>query len=157
MLFLLRHGAIVFQSLIGWWKPTINSIFYFHILLLLLFSQWLKIDTQVVNFHELFSRHLCSSRWQCATRNSILFSNLSHIGCCIYDCNDHNSHWTDWYFKFQTWYFVITSTIYIDLMLLRLKNHFALSKFLLYKFCYIQVSLLWKWLDVWPDQLTTSS
>ena len=177
--FLLRHGANVFLALIGWRKPAINFIFYFHILLhdfrwnnLLLVRQWLKIDTQFctqisVSFSQGFL--VLQPWWQCATRNSIFLSNLSltfhffvnfikrlrlhllwsdmyHIGGCIYDCNNYNSCWTHWQMKFQTSYFVITSTIYTDLMLLELKNHFTLNKLSLYKFRYIPVSLLWKWM-----------
>ena len=46
--------------------------------------------------------------------------------------------------------------IYIDLMLLGPKNHITLSKFLLRNVFYIPVSLLWKLIDVWLDELTTS-
>ena len=55
---------------------------------------------------------------------------------------------------FQTSYFIITSAIYIDLMLLGLKNHFELSKFSLYKF---HISQFLYYGSEWTGQLTTSS
>ena len=42
----------------------------------------------------------------------------------------------------------LTKAIYIDLMLLGPKNHLE------YKFRYIPVSLLWKWMHVWQDLST---
>jgi len=53
----------------------------------------------------------------------------------------------------EIWKIVIR---YIDLMLLGPKIYFDLTNFSLYK-CYIPVSLLWKRMDVWLDQLTTSN
>ena len=79
--------------------------------------------------------------------HNTLWTDLGHSGCCIYDCNDHIGRWADWQLKFQTSYYVI--------MLLGPKNYFALCKFSLYKFHYIPVSLLWKWMDVWMDHPTT--
>ena len=57
---------------------------------------------------------------------------MCQIGCCIYDCIGLTDNFI----------FVITSAIYIDLLLLGAKNHFALTKFSLYKFRYIPVSLM---------------
>ena len=75
------------QSLIGWWQPTINFIFYFHILLqdftwktLLRVRQWLKIDTQFCKQISVsFSQGILvlQTRWQCATRNTIFYLSLS--------------------------------------------------------------------------------
>ena len=74
------------QSLIGWWKPAINFIFYFHILHdftwrnLLHVRQWLKIDTQFsTQISVSFSQGILVLQpcWQCAARNTILFSNFN--------------------------------------------------------------------------------
>jgi len=46
--------------------------------------------------------------------------------------------------------FLVSDWIYINLIMLGPKNNFAVSKFSLYTFCYIQVSSLWKWMDAWP-------
>ena len=80
--------------LIGWWQPTINFIFYFHILFhhfiwknLLCIRQWLKTDTR---FREQISMRFSKGIFflqpclQCASRNTIFFSNLSlsfHFFC----------------------------------------------------------------------------
>ena len=60
--------------------------------------------------------------------------------------------------KVETSYFFVTSAIYSVLfMLLGPKNHFDLSMCSCDIFRYIPpVSLLWKWMDVYSDQLTIS-
>ena len=77
-------------------------------------------------------RHITWSSTHDVVSREINLSASFHIGCYIYDCNDHNGRWTNW-----QWYFIIISAIYIDFMLLGLKNHnFSLHIFVISRFVY---------------------
>ena len=77
---------------------------------------WLLIE------YCLYLKRLASQSKVCSLFYATIHFDMCHIGCCFYDCNDYKGRWTDWQLKFQTSYFVITSAIYIDSVMLRQKK-----------------------------------
>ena len=112
---------------------------------------YLKRHVSISTHHLL--KPWCTNQISCFScqNNAIRFDCHFHIGCCIYDCNDQLLAWL----TIEISYIVLHYNLH-DLYWFNTAGCWDLKITSLYTFRYIPVSLLWKWMDVWLNQLTTS-
>jgi len=151
------------QSLIGWWLKidtqfcTQISVRISHGLLILQ-SHWQCTKQDTIFFSNLslgfhFFSNFVENLQLCVKRYWFMFASHCNIwlliGNCLYlnglasQSKVHSSSYAT--IPLCVVIMVVAFKTAMITMQLGPKNHFALSKFLLYKFCYIPVSLFWKW------------